>query len=214
MNGIGGEVALRSHRAIGRELLETIQPGEPPLELALKQVAARAFGSQLPDADFCEAIETLDTDFMASDVSDYLNYVYEYAYAEASAESRHKFVTTSMNKLSGFRVEATFVRMARHVGADIQKGDKWQDQHGIDFIVNGVPYDIKSSLEMAHKHATRHGHDHNRAHTVKFIPPITAEDFRGHLVVPATAIDEIVARTDFLAMIDRAGLEHQKFLEG
>ena len=200
--------SLTSNRMVGNKLLASIDPDRDSETLiALKQIGAKAFDRQLPDANFRTIVEDLDTTLTASDLRDFFMHLYESTHE--NGDGSEIFTTKAMNTLSGFRVEASFVRLAARAGFDVVPATKEQDYHGIDFIVEGVPFDIKSSRATARKHTDKHRDDSNREDTVKFIPPITATDFENHLVIPEDNLDHIVETTDFSALVRQAISEYQ-----
>lgn len=193
-----------SKRAISESFLSSIdEENDPAVLVALKQITAQSLNRQQPlDVNCRTAIETLDPEMNATNLRDFLIYVYEMTHG--SGEGSYEFMSKAMRTLSGFRVEASFLRLATRTGFNVQPATKWQDNHGIDFIIDGVPLDIKSSLERALYHASKHHNDSNRVPTVKFIPPITAEDFANQLVVPYDRLDHIIETTDFHALVNQA----------
>lgn len=188
---------------MGKELLGSVDLDNDTAEMiSLKQICAHAFGSKSRELNFSSAIENIDSLVNAGDLYDIITHLYELTHEDG--EDSDEFSAKFMSMLSGFRVEASFRRLAVRAGFNVQFATKEQDDHGVDFIVNGVPFDVKSSCSMASKHLVKHANDGNRMPTVRFIPPITVDDFLGHLVVPEDQLDSIINTRGFNALIDTA----------
>ena len=185
---------------MGKELLGSIDlVNDTTAMISLKQICAHAFGCKSRELNYSSAIENIDSLLNAGDLYDIITHLYELTHE--NGEGSNEFSAKFMSMLSGFRVEASFRRLAVRAGFNVQFATKEQDDHGIDFIVNGVPFDVKSSRSMASKHLVKHANDGNRMPTVRFIPPITADDFMGHLVVPEDQLDGIINTRDFNALV-------------
>lgn len=173
------------------------------LLIALKRLGAKLCGIDKSDIDYQQVITALDTTMNTDDLRDYMTYMYEWPHADATGTE--EFVAAQMNKLSGFRVEASFARLAQAAGFSLRSATRREDHKGLDFIVEGVPFDLKSSEQIAHYHTVKHKMATNRFHAVKFVPPITADNFGDRwLVVPDDQVERILATTDFRSMVEGA----------
>ncbi len=198
-----------SDRMLGNRILSSInKERDTPMSSALRHVAAKAFGRQLPDANYREDLEILNNELTTEDLRDFFVHLYESTHVNTTGSEA--FMEQSMGTLSGFRVEASFVRLAERAGFSVITATKSQDQHGIDFFIDNVPFDIKSSRQTARKHARRHADHGNRIPTVAFIPPIEPADFDNHLIVPYENLDRIIKNSDFATLIHE-GLSRYPF---
>lgn len=190
-------------RQLGKQLLESIDEENDPREIvALKELGAKFCGAGKNNTDYQQIITTLDAVMTADDLRDFITYLHEWSHPEA--EDAEQYVNTHMNELSGFRVEASFARLAEIAGLSLRPATRHEDHHGLDFMVEGVPFDLKSSAQKAKHHVKKHENDTNRIDAVRFVPPITSEDFDGRLVVPYENAKTIVETTNFNAMVTEA----------
>lgn len=190
-------------RLDGRSIAQSVNPECDSTEMiALKEIAATVLGYKCPEYSLRDAIKNLDSYLTATDLRDFVMHIYELA-NEGEVDST-LLTEQFMGMLSGFRVEASFARLAKHAGFDVIGADQNQDSHGIDFIVNGIPFDVKSSHKLAWRHLKKHDDSRNRIPTVRFIPPVGVEDFANHLVIPWSNLDKIIEKTDFLILMDQA----------
>lgn len=190
-------------RQLGKQLLDSIdKDSDPETIIALKQLGAKICGIEKNNTDYQHVIATLDTVMTADDLRDFITYIHEWSHP--GAEDTEQYVNNHMNELSGFRVEASFPRLAEAAGFSYRSATRYEDHHGLDFMVEGVPFDLKSSAQKAKHHVKRHENDTNRIDAVRFVPPITSEDFDGRLVIPYEKVKTIVETTNFTAMVTEA----------
>ncbi len=188
-------------RQLGKLFLESIdEENDSETIIALKQLGAKICGIVKNNVDYQQIITTLDATLSADDLRDFITYIHEWSHEDAT--DTEEYVDAHMNELSGFRVEASFMRLAHEAGFKLQPATRYEDHRGIDVWVNDVPFDLKSSERIAKYHTAKHKNDTNRSHAVKFVPPITAEDFDGRLVVPYEKVKHILATTNFTSMIN------------
>jgi hypothetical protein len=196
------EAELTEHQ-IGKFLLRSIdKENDPETLIALKQLGAKIYGIDKGDTDYQQVLTVLDDSMTADDLRDYITYLYEWLHGNSTETSQ--FVNEQMNELSGFRVEASFARLAQATGLNFRTATRTEDHKGVDFMVEDVPFDLKSSEPTAKYHTAKHKKAGNRIHAVKFVPPITAEDFEGRLVIPNNRINYILETTDFRTMVHDA----------
>lgn len=195
-------------RALGKQLLRSIDnERDSETTKALKQLGAKIFGVEKNNADYQHIITTLDAVMTADDLRDYITYLHEWF--GDNATDTEQFVDTQMNELSGFRVEASFAKLAHVAGFDFRPATRYEDHRGLDFMVEGVPFDVKSSERIAKYHTAKHKNDEYRYPAVKFVPPITADDFGGRLVIPDEHVDHILETTNFKTMVENAVTQYR-----
>lgn len=189
-----------SGRQLGKQLLESIDKENDSQEIiALKELGAKICGVRSNDTDYQQIMTTLDNVMTADDLRDFIMYLHEWSHADA--QDSEQYINEQMNELSGFRVEASFVRLAESAGLSFRPATRYEDHHGLDFMVEGVPFDLKSSEQKAKQHVKKHKNDTNRFDAIRFVPPITSEDFDGRLVVPYENAKTIVETTNFKSLI-------------
>lgn len=192
----------------GKQLLRSIdEENDSETTKALKQLGAKVLGAEKNNADYQNIMTTLDLIMTADDLRDFITYLHEWSNDDAT--DTEQFVDTQMNELSGFRAEASFAKLARAAGFDFRAATRYEDHRGLDFMVEGVPFDIKSSERIAKYHTAKHKNDDYRYTAVKFVPPITADDFGGRLVLPDERVDHVLETTNFTAMVNRAIDRHK-----
>lgn len=198
-----------NERSIGKELLQSIdEENDSETTKALKQLGAKIFGIEKNDANYQAIMTTLDPIMTADDLRDFITYLHEWSNDDAA--DTEQFVDAQMNELSGFRAEASFAKLAHAAGFDFRAATRYEDHRGLDFMVEGVPFDIKSSERIAKYHTAKHKNDDYRYSAVKFVPPITADDFGGRLVLPDERIDHVLETTNFTVMVNHAIDQHNQ----
>lgn len=186
---------------VGRAIVGSIEHSDPTDLKLMKRLGAMSCGFY-SGFNYKRMVPELDRYLTAAQLSEVCLYLCEWSSPhEHDIEWR---VRDIMKEISGFRVESSFFRLARACKLEIRESSAIEDQHGgIDFFVEGVPFDIKSSYEGAKRGLSGYPNKSKRS-SVKFVPPLIADDFKGRLVVPTTNIRPILEETDFKAMVTHA----------
>jgi hypothetical protein len=113
--------------------------------------------------------------------------------ASGEQENTAEFYTQAKNALTGMRNELAFEQVLMASGLDYELGNAEDDARGGDFIVEGVPIDVKSSeaaAEQAKKTARRGGYDDSGIIWSR----LSSKDFNGELTLPYEMSKVILAR--------------------
>ena len=187
------------------------------LLIALKRLAGKLCDSQqisvingLNNINLKSIVHHSEGRLRVSELRDFMTYVYELSHRDY----RQSLKTSSMvmDKLSGFRVEASVAKMARAAGFTVREATDKEDAAGADLFIDGVPFDIKSS-ELASDISALEEKDKHKRHlarhsSIKLVPPITAKDFAGNLIISDETANRLVALTPFVDMINKAIAEY------
>ena len=187
---------------LGRLVKDSIRNDDTPQQVSLKKLFSLLCGTTNSHLDYKNVIDTLNGYLRESELRDFITHVHDLSHRIKRDDTYT--VNAFMNGMSGFRIEESVIKIAESAGYEVTPATKGQDALGIDAFIDGVPFDFKASMLAAHDHARRHRGKVGRYHAVKFVPPISLEDFDGELVVPDKRVAHILATTDFKKMIDDA----------
>lgn len=191
-----GDGDSSNRHSAGEVILQSIDVSSDSRAItSLKQISAAICRVRHVSPDYEQIIEALDDTLTADELRDFVGHVYEWSHE--NPEDTETYVNDVMTTLSGYRVEASFERLAQAAGFTVKQATHQEDHRGIDFYVNDVPFDIKSSEKTAILHTNKHKNDTRRYHTVKFVPSITLADFAGRLIIPNENVEHILASTGF-----------------
>ncbi|MGB4761866.1 MAG: hypothetical protein WBP12_00750 [Candidatus Saccharimonas sp.] len=215
--GIIGQEALQdlgvindSNRAQARDLiLAQIQPDDPEHVEMLKRLAATVCLQST--YDLTDMINALQNEISVSELRDFMTHIRSWSHPEDTPALVDTDTKRLLTRMSGRSMELSVAKTARLAGYEVVDADQLSkqlgfdvDKLGIDLLINGVPFDIKSNHRDAVLHTQKYAKDSKRFHTVKFVPPFTARDFDDRLVVTDSKAAEALEKTDFLQMIDEA----------
>jgi hypothetical protein len=114
-------------------------------------------------------------------------------------ESITEFRLYAKSALNGVRNEMAFEQILLANGIDYMQGTPEEDAMGGDFIIDGVPIDVKASLHKVEK-TRRRARDPHRI----IWSHITQEDFDGGLTLPFEKARKIYTETDLKQDIEDA----------
>ena len=192
----------RSPFQIAHLVHKSINKRDTPQQKSLKQLFSVLCDVSKARFNTKNAVAVLNGHLRSSELRDFMASTYDWSHSgQPGTEQR---VNNIMNLLSGFRIEESVIKIARASGYEVTLATERQDALGIDAFIDGVPFDFKSSMLVAREHTRKHRGEAGRYHPVKFVPPITLEDFDDELVVPDRRVAHILATTDFKEMIDDA----------
>lgn len=189
-------------RKAGNLFIQSIDETDSRQLAALKRLSAKMCGVDNASNNYQKMIDPLDEILVADELRDFILHMYEWSHEGAS--NTESYINDQMSALSGFRVEASFAKLARAAGFDVREATHEEDLHGMDFRVDGIPFDLKSSEKGAIWHSEKHKKNSERFHPVVFVPPITAEDFSGRLVIPDENVERVLENSDFRKMVEGA----------
>lgn len=102
--------------------------------------------------------------------------------------------------MSGFRIEESYVPIAREAGFSVVPASEEQDAIGIDCIVDEALFDIKSSTRGA-KISLKKGGGVPR---ILFVPPFEVGDFAGGMMIGRERFGSVLGDRPVAAMTRRA----------
>lgn len=198
-------VGKRDLKRLQQQILGTIHSEDLPHIRVLKQLASNILLGGTLDAR--TLINTLDDRMSVSELRDFIMTIKNWV----NPEVRDEYANNETQWISGFGVELSVEKIARLAGYTVITATELAkrigvnvDSLGVDLLIDGVPFDIKSSRTSAVIHAQKYINNKNRFHAIKFVPPFTAEDFDDHFVIPDDRVATVLEKTDFLQMIDEA----------
>lgn len=102
--------------------------------------------------------------------------------------------------MSGFRIEESYVKVARAAGFSVVPASIEQDAVGIDCIVNCALFDVKSSRAGAVRGLAKKG----KVPRVLFVPPLKYQDFGGNMLIHRKGYQAVIEERPVVDMTTRA----------
>lgn len=208
LDSTAGEDSSYRRRA-GEEILQSIDTDtDSDAIVGLKQLGAVICGVRHVNPNYEQIIEALDGTLNADELRDYISCVYEWSHEDH--QDSEEYVNNLMTALSGFRVEASFTRLAQAAGFTVRQATSREDHRGVDFYVNDIPFDIKSSEKTALRYRDKYRSKTRRYCCVMFVPAISLDDFAGRLVIPHENTEHILMSTSFKESVSNAISQFQQ----
>ncbi|MGB4768700.1 MAG: hypothetical protein WBP22_05595 [Candidatus Saccharimonas sp.] len=197
---------------IRKRIMQTISADEPPYMNALRRLAATICLPSSKNAyDLSGFVRSFDNTLSVSELYDFVLTIRERSQVKSSASDAADYAQATLATLYGLGLEQSVEKLARMSGYEVITAAEFSDELGInvdaigiDLLIDGVPFDIKSSHRDALAHTQKYARASSRFHVVKFVPPLTDADFDGRLVLPDQNAGRLLATTDFCQMIDKA----------
>jgi hypothetical protein len=125
--------------------------------------------------------------------NDLLTFMTTMQTASGGREGIEEFQQDARSALVGMRNEMAFEQLLIHAGLDYEIGTLEQDAAGGDFIIEGIPVDVKASqaaADQARERSRSGGYDASGI----IWSHIHFEDYEGQLTLPYEKNDEVFAR--------------------
>lgn len=192
---------------------------DDPLITALKEFTVQScrVGSKiLPHELATMLVDAADRRISRAGLRDAMTYLYDVSHKTDADQSN--FIDAIVSFINGRSVEVSAQRLLTTMGYEATEATKEQDSRGVDLFVNGVPFDIKSSEDFAHKSARKEvarSQNPNSSYipAIRFVPPFTRESFEGQVVVPDDVLVRLSADPELRQRIDTA-IEDYRVLFG
>lgn len=199
-----------------KRIMQSITADDPQSINALKRLAATVCMPSSKNAfDLSNFVRLFDNSLSTSELYDFVLTVRERSHTTDSSSDAADYARSTLATLYGLGLEQSVEKLARMSGYEVVTAAEFSDELGInvdaigiDLLIDGVPFDIKSSHRDALAHTQKYARATSRFHVVKFVPPLTDSDFGGKLVLPDQNAARLLATTDFCQMIDKAVEEY------
>jgi len=190
---VGELESFYTNKSTVASLSDAYEGGPPTMPFHIKE---KFYASKEAVISFNHTLrEVINAGASRFDFHELLTFMTNMHIAAGGLKTSGNFQELAKDSLTGMRNEIAFEQVLIANDVDYELGTVEQDATGGDFIIEGVPIDIKSSpaaVEHARKKALREGRDPN----LIMWSQINFEDYDGKLTLPYAKNEAIYARIE------------------